>query len=92
MDEETTASLGVVGVVIDRVMPDSEAQRAGLEGIDYRRQILGDIIVAVEGKPIANMADFVQMLQAFEIGKPINLQVRRGEKLRDVAVTIMDIS
>jgi 2-alkenal reductase len=92
LDEETTASLGVIGVVIDRVMPDSEAQRAGLEGIDYRRQILGDVIVAVEGKPVANMADFVQMMQAFEIAKPINLQVRRGDKVRDVAVTIMDIS
>jgi len=92
LDEETTASLGVVGVVIDRVMPDSEAQRAGLEGIDYRRQLLGDVIVAVEGKPVANMADFVEMMQAFEIAKPINLQVRRGDKVRDVAVTIMDIS
>jgi 2-alkenal reductase len=92
LDEETTASLGVVGVVIDRVMPDSEAQRAGLEGIDYRRQVLGDVIVAVEGKTIAKMADFVQVLQAFEIGKPINLQVRRGNDLREVAVTIMDIS
>jgi 2-alkenal reductase len=92
LDEEATASLGVAGVVIDRVMPDSEAQRAGLEGIDYRRQILGDIIVAVEGKPIANMADFVQILQASEIGKPINLKVRRGDALRDVAVVIMDIS
>jgi 2-alkenal reductase len=92
LDEETTASLGVVGVVIDRVMPDSEAQRAGLEGIDYRRQVLGDVIVAVEGKPVAKMADFVQVLQSFEIGKPINLQVRRGNDLREVAVTIMDIS
>jgi hypothetical protein len=38
------------------------------------------------------MADFVQILQASEIGKPINLKVRRGDTLRDVAVTIMDIS
>ena len=82
----------MVGVVVDRVMPDSEAQRAGLEGIDYRRQILGDVIVAVEGKTVANMADFVQMLQTFEIAKPINLQIRRGDTVRDVAVTIMDIS
>jgi 2-alkenal reductase len=92
LDEEATASLGVVGVVIDRVVPDSEAQRAGLEGIDYRRRVLGDTIVAVEGKPITNMADFVQMMQAFDIGQPISLQVRRGDTLRDVTVTIMDIS
>jgi 2-alkenal reductase len=92
LDEEAAAGLGVAGVVIDRVMSDSEAQRAGLEGIDYRRRILGDVIVAVEGKPVANMADFLQMLQAFEIGNPIDLQVRRGDTMRDVVVTIMDIS
>jgi len=59
-------------------------------GISER--ILVDIIVAVEGKPVVKMADFVQMLQTFEIGKPINLQERRGDTVRDVVVTIMDIS
>jgi 2-alkenal reductase len=92
LDEEAAASLGMVGVVIDRVIPGSEAQRAGLEGIDYQQRILGDTIVAVEGKPIANLADFVKILQSSEIGKPISLKVRRGDALRDVAVTVMDIS
>jgi 2-alkenal reductase len=92
LDDETAAGLGVVGVVIDRVMPDSEAQRAGLEGIDYRRQTLGDVIVAVEGKTVANMDDFVRILQSFQIGETIRLQVRRGEGEREVPVKIMDIS
>jgi 2-alkenal reductase len=81
-----------VGVVIDRVMPDSEAQRAGLEGIDYRRRTLGDVIVALEGKTVANMDDFVRILQSFQIGETIRLQVRRGEGEREVPVKIMDIS
>jgi 2-alkenal reductase len=92
LDDETAAGLGVVGVVIDRVMPDSEAQRAGLEGIDYRRRTLGDVIVAVEGKTVANMDDFVRILQSFQIGETIRLQVRRGEGEREVPVKIMDIS
>ena len=46
LDEERAARLGITGVVIDRVVPGSEADRAGLAGIDYRNRILGDVIVA----------------------------------------------
>ena len=92
LDDQAAASLGVVGVVIDRVMPGSAADRAGLEGIDYRQRVLGDVIVAVGDRPVANMEDFVRNLQEAEIGQSIDLQVRRGDALREVAVTVMDIS
>ena len=92
LDEEVAAGLGAVGVVIEKVIPDTEAERAGLEGIDYRRRTLGDVIVAVEGSPVGNMADFVRILQNFEIGQTITLEVRRGETQREVMVAIMDIS
>jgi 2-alkenal reductase len=92
LDEEVAAGLGAVGVVIEQVIPDTEAERAGLEGIDYRRRTLGDVIVGVEGSPVGNMDDFVRILQNYEIGQTITLEVRRGEALREVMVTIMDIS
>ena len=92
LEDETAAGLGMVGVVIDRVVPDSEAERAGLEGIDYRRQALGDVIVSVQGNSVANMGDFTRILQTFEIGKKITLGVQRGDAVREVVVTIMDIS
>jgi 2-alkenal reductase len=92
LDEEIAARLGVVGVVIDRVVPGSAAERAGLRGIDYHNRILGDVIVAVEGTPITNMDDFIKSLRNAEIGGMITLQVRRGEELRDLTVTVMDIS
>ena len=38
---------------IDRVIPNSEAERPGLMGIDCRRRILGDAIVEAEGKSIS---------------------------------------
>ncbi len=92
LDEEKTAALGIVGVVIERVMPGSEAERAGLQGIDYRRQTLGDVIVAVEGKSVANINDFIRNLQNFKIGETITLDVQGGDVLRQIEVTIMDIS
>jgi 2-alkenal reductase len=92
LEDQAAASLGVVGVVIDRVLPGSAAERAGLKGVDYRQRVLGDVIVAGGDQPVANMEDFVRNLQGTEIGQSIALQVRRGEALREVAVTVMDIS
>jgi len=92
LDDEKSAALGIVGVVIDRVMPNSAAERAGLEGIDYSRRTLGDVIVAVEGKSVSNMDDFIRILQNFKIGETITLEVQRSDMLRKIGVTIMDIS
>lgn len=92
LDEASTAGLGVVGVVIERVMPGGAAERAGLEGIDFRRRVLGDVIVAVEKKTVTNLDDFSRTLQTFEIGSTVTLKVQRGDLEREVTVTIMDIS
>ena len=38
------------------------------------------------------MDDFVRIHQNFKIGQTVVLEVRRGEAMREVVVTIMDIS
>ena len=92
LDEETAAGLGVLGVIIDRVIPGSEADRVGLEGIDYRNRLIGDVIVAAGNQEVRNIHDFIRILDNYEIGQTIPLDVRRGEHIRTVEVKIMDIS
>ena len=92
LDEEVAASLGVLGVVIERVMPGSEADRIGLQGIDYRNRILGDIIVAAGNQEVRDMDDFIRILENYTIGQMIILDVKRGDQIRTVEVKIMDIS
>ena len=92
LDEEAAAGLGVVGVVIDRVMPGSEAEKAGMRGVDYYNRRLGDIIVAADGKEVSNIAEFVNILHDFSVGDTITLKVRRGDAVRVVEVKVMDIS
>jgi 2-alkenal reductase len=92
LDDETAAGLGAVGVVIERVLAGSEAERAGLQGIDYNRRVLGDVIVSVDGKSVKKVDEFVRILQTFKIGEKVMLKVKRGEKVREVTVTLMDIS
>jgi 2-alkenal reductase len=92
LDDETTAGLGVVGVVIDRVMPGSSSEQAGLKGIDYQNRILGDIILSVDGQQVTNIGEFVRRVQKYQIGQNVRLTVKRGDQVREVDVTIMDIS
>ncbi|MBW2429750.1 MAG: trypsin-like peptidase domain-containing protein [Deltaproteobacteria bacterium] len=92
LDEEIAAGLGVLGVVIDRVVPGSEADRVGLQGIDYRNRLIGDIIVAAGNQEVKNIDDFIRILDNYPIGQIIMLDVRRGDQIRTVEVKIMDIS
>jgi 2-alkenal reductase len=92
LSEESAAGLGIAGVVIDRVMPGSSADRAGLKGIDYHNRLLGDVILSVEGQEVRNVDDFVRMMQRFDIGRTVHLTIQRGDQVLDVNVQIMDIS
>jgi len=92
LDDEIAARLGVAGVVVDKIMSDSEAQRAGLKGIDYRRRTLGDVIVAIEDMPVRDMDDYARAIDKLQIGQTITLRVRRGDQVREVLVTLVDIS
>jgi len=92
LSEETAASMGVVGVVIDRIMPGGTADKAGLRGIDYRNRVLGDIILAIDGAEVTNIVDLVRLMQKYKIGETITLKVSRGDAVREAAVEIMDIS
>jgi 2-alkenal reductase len=92
LDDETAAGLGTVGVVIDRVLPGSAAEKAGLKGVDYYKRVLGDIIIAVDGQEVTNLVEFVRILQKYEIGQVVTLKVRRGDQTRLTEVIVMDIS
>jgi 2-alkenal reductase len=92
LDEEAAAGLGVVGVIIDRVMPGSSADRSGLRGIDYRNRLLGDVIIAVDDQEVTTIVEFVQQMQQYEIGQTVRLRVRSGDSVREVTVQVMDIS
>jgi 2-alkenal reductase len=92
LEDEMAAGLIDAGVIIESVLPGSSAERAGLKGIDYRRRILGDIIVAADGHAIKSLADFIRRMQEYRIGETIALEVRRDGRQLTVNVKVMDIS
>ena len=92
ISEETSARLGIVGLMIGEVLPNSSAARAGLFGVNRRTGNIGDIITRVEGKAISSVADFAAALEEAGIGNEIELTVLRKGRELTIELTVMDIS
>ncbi len=92
MREDSAARLGVAGLVVSRVLPGSEAEKAGLKAADLERQLLGDVIVRVNGAPVRSVSEFAAELSQAGIGAQVELTVINQGRRRSVWVTVMDIS
>jgi S1-C subfamily serine protease len=92
-EDNLAQELGVNdGVLVIRVQPGSPAARAGLRPTrqDPRtgRIRLGDVIVAIDGKPIANLKDLYSQLEQHQLGDQVTLTILRGDDRVDVKVTL----
>src|SRR5207244_105706 len=90
-DERIGARLGVRGVVVLGVIPGSPAERAGVRPLNTATKELGDIIVAVEGKPVTTVADLAAALDENGVGKEVVLTLRRGDAQREVKTKVIDL-
>jgi S1-C subfamily serine protease len=84
------------GALVVEVTPDSPAARAGLRGsiettqIDgLDAQIGGDVITAVDGRPIRDFEDLTTYLaRTGRVGQDINLTILRNSNIQSVTVTL----
>lgn len=90
-DESLARRLGIRGIAIMGVEPDSPAAQAGLKPFDLQAGVVGDIIIAVDRKPVANVLQLSKALEAIGVGGTANLLVMRGDDTREVAVSIVDL-
>ena len=69
-----------VAALVTEITEDSPAERAGLKP--------GDLILAVDGEQIQRDADLRETLSAYQPGDRIELTVRRGDRERDIQVSL----
>jgi serine protease Do len=68
---------------VDDVRPNSPAAKAGLRS--------DDLIVYVEGEPVASIKAFQEYIRKTQPGMQLKIEVRRGEKLVTIDLTLEDM-
>ena len=89
--DQVSHQLGVEGALVLQTLPDSPAAKAGLRPTrrDQDGQIvLGDIIVAVDGKPVKKAKDLFALLAKYKVGDSVKLGVMRNEERTEVEATL----
>jgi len=83
------------GLVITFVDEESGAYKAGLRGIQQDRRgryYLGDVIIAVDGKKVANYDDIYHALNKYKVGDHVEVTyLHKGEKKKKVKVKLTGI-
>lgn len=83
------------GVLVNEVVKDSPADKAGIEGGDTEATIEGaqvnlggDIITEVNGKPVDSMEEVVDAVNGAQPGEKMELTILRGEDEKQVSVIL----
>ena len=79
------------GVLILKVLPDSAAAAAQMQGTRCAEdgQIhLGDVILSIDGKPINTAKDLNAALQHYKVGETVKLTILRHDQQLDMSVTL----
>jgi S1-C subfamily serine protease len=69
-----------IGIMVAGVEPDGPAEKAGM--------MLGDVLVALDGKPLNNLRSVQNFLIGAQIGRPVKASIIRGGALVEVAITV----
>jgi S1-C subfamily serine protease len=84
--------LDLEGVIVREVQRGGPADRAGIQGIGVTRRgryVLGDVIVAVNGKPVGSVDDYLYALEALGVDKSVTLTVERSGERREVRLRLI---
>lgn len=96
LDRESAQTLGIPdemynsGPIIRNVYRNTAAAEAGLQGTQLQRYriILGDQIVAIDGRPVKTAEDLQKIIAEHAPGDVLQLQIIRGTQSGTVAVTL----
>ena len=85
------------GVLVERVLPGSGGDRAGLKGGTQRAylgntpvMLGGDYIVAIDGQEITNAQDVSNVMTAHKAGDTVNVTIFRGQRRMNLKITLSD--
>ena len=86
---------GIKGVIIGKVSRGSGAEQAGLKGARETvagRVELGDIITAVDGKPVVTLDELMGVMERHKVNDQVAVEILRGNRREHVSVTLQAVN
>lgn len=86
---------GIKGLIIGKVSRGGSADRAGLRGARETatgRIELGDIILAVDGKPVETVDELMDIMEKRKVGDRVSVEVLRNNKRQSVDVILQAVN
>ena len=86
---------GVKCVIIGKVGRGSAAERIGLHGARETaggRIEIGDIIVAVDGKPVETIDDLMDLMELHKVGDQVTIEFARGNRRMQAVATLQAVN
>ena len=92
-NERIVERLGISGVLILSVQPNSKAEEAGLRGTSRLGDeiVFGDIIQGVNGVEIKTYDELRNEFERYKVGDTVKLTVLRGKETITVPVTLEEV-
>jgi serine protease Do len=69
-------------VKVAGLVPDSPAAKAGIKD--------GDVVMRIDGKPVANLQEFSNLLRTLTPGQTVTVIIQRGAGEVNVSVTLVE--
>jgi len=93
LPDHITRRAGIAGAAVYAVLPQSPAAEAGLTGISqtFRGILLGDVITAINGKPVGDVEDYNVILDTLSPGDTVSVTVERGGRARTVTARLIAV-
>ncbi|MDH4186692.1 MAG: trypsin-like peptidase domain-containing protein [Nitrospira sp.] len=86
---------GIKGLVIGKVWRGSGAEQAGLKGARETvagRVEIGDIITAVDGKPVGTLDELMDVMEHHKVNDRVMVEIVRGTSRERVSVTLQAVN
>jgi len=87
--------LGVEGVLVLRTKRGSSAEKAGIIGMSRDRRgniVMGDLIVSVNGQPVTNSDDLLNLLEQHKVGDTVSVVIEREGRQYKTDITLNFVS
>ncbi len=93
--DQALRELGVEGVLIRTVQPGSAAEQAGMRSTQLTEDgdlVLGDVIVAVDGKKTANSEELFAALDNYKVGDTVEVTLLRNARTKQERQVTVEVT